>query len=514
MESFVWSSVLKDLRSRYSEFEAEKRKYLHDVFAADISAVQSTLLADLKPGTHKYNDTLSPLLHKWQSDTSSYVPQLLRVTGDRIKRMPVLIIDNVDQLAPEYQAQIFLLAQRVTRVLGCVTVVALREESYYTANVKKTFTAYSSRKFHIASPHFQKMIGHRIEFAIRMVNQQIRTAQSARDEQRQESIRDFLLVVQEAMSHNRKIGRFIKAICQGNMRFALEMFSTFVTSGTTDVDKMLRIYGRDGIYNIAEHEFVKAVMLGDRAYYKEEQSPIANIFNVGSQKNSSHFTGWRLLRVLLTHRGEPTTEGQGYVELSRLVFQFDDLFQNQEDFLHTINRLVARGLIETNTRSTESVEGSSHVRITSGGWYYLRYLASSFAYLDLILQDTPINSSQVEAQLRDSVYQVNNLADREEVKLERVRARFDRVDLFLEYLENEERCERERLELDKLSGPLAKSVMPRIRAEYDADKQWIDRRIRENREKFTDEYAPEVDESEVEMMLGADADEEGDEGTD
>jgi len=43
---------------------------------------------------------------------------------------------------------------------------------------------------------------------------------------------------------------------------ALQMFTTFLASGTTDVDKMLRIYRRDGGYLVAFHEFVKIDNVG------------------------------------------------------------------------------------------------------------------------------------------------------------------------------------------------------------------------------------------------------------
>lgn len=487
MEEFVWKTVLTEIRDRYKDSECEKRKYLHEVFEGDIAAVESTLLSEMKRGSHKYNETLSPLLFRWQQDLKNYVPKLLRRSSQRLGRVPLLIIDNVDQLAPEYQAQIFLLAQRVTRIVGCVTVVALREESYYTASVQRTFTAYSSRKFHIASPHFRKMIGFRIEYAIRMIGRRLNDESDNATRIQSEAIRDFLIVVKDAMVVNLKIGRFIKSICHGNMRFALEMFATFVTSGATDVDKMLRIYRRDGMYNIAAHEFVKAIMLEERAFYKEEQSPIMNVFNVGAQKNASHFTAWRILTVLMEHRGETTPGGQGYVDLTKLLFEFEDIFDNQDDFVSTINRLVRRHLVETNTRSTESVDGASHIRVTSAGWYYIRYLARSFAYLDLVLQDTPLDDESVVRFLKDSVHQVNNLGDNEEDKLERVRARFVRVQRFLDYLAKEEEAERKEFNLDRRTSPLASRIMPRIRADFVEEQQWIDYRIRENRERFREE---------------------------
>ena len=72
------------------------------------------------------------------------------------------------------------------------------------------------------------------------------------------------------------------------MRMALEMFTTFLVSGATDVDKMLAIYNREGAYFVAFHEFVKSIMLGDRKYYKESESPVMNLYDCGADRNSSH----------------------------------------------------------------------------------------------------------------------------------------------------------------------------------------------------------------------------------
>ena len=154
-----------------------------------------------------------------------------------------------------------------------------------------------------------------------------------------------------------------------------------------------------------------------------------------------------ILTVLIQHRGRTTPEGQGYVDVA-LLFQFEDVFANEDDFVSTMNRLVRRHLVETNTRSTESIDGASHVRVTSAGWYFIRYLAQSFAYLDLVLQDTPLNDVAVLKLLKDSVYQVSNLGDNEEDKLDRVRARFVRVGLFLDYLAKEEEAERKEFGLE------------------------------------------------------------------
>jgi len=505
MEAFVWRTILDQLRSRYKTPHLETRRNIKRVFSDEIAALQETALSGLRPESPEYDRALSPYLQKWQETLSEYVPRLLRLCKPRQDISVVIFIDNVDQLSPSYQAQVFMLAQRVTRLIGSVTVVALREESYYTASVQKTFTAYTNRKFHIASPQFRKLIVNRLRFA----REYLTTGQEALPFAipggitiDATAISDFLEIVEYSIfERNRNIALFIEAICFGNMRMALNLFTTFLASGATDVDKMLRIHRRDGAYFVAFHEFVKSIMLGDRRFYREAHSPVLNLFDCGSEKNSSHFTAVRILRMLLGHRGEVSREGQGYTDLNRIISAFEDIFDDREDVLRTLERLLVKQLIEANTRSTESLAGATHVRITSAGWYYLRSLVRSFPYLDLVLQDTPINDSGIERDLRDSVHRVDNLADREEEKLARMEIRFDRVGQYLDYLHEEENIEIDRFSLTGRNTVITDPIVPGIRDEYERQRTRIEERLRANRERFEEEIVLEVPPEEESILL-------------
>jgi hypothetical protein len=183
------------------------------------------------------------------------------------------------------------------------------------------------------------------------------------------------------------------------------------------------------------------------------------------------------LAVLLDRRGETSTEGRGYVELARLIGAFGDVFDNEKDLTTTLDRLLARQLVEVNTRSTESIVGSSHVRITSAGWYYARFLVKRFAYLDLILQDTPLNDADLARTFRESVYQVNNLADKDAEKVARLGVRLDRVGQFLRYLEQDERSEQDHFGLSMVQGPLSTAFMPETLGVFKKDREYIENRL-------------------------------------
>ena len=491
LEHFVWQTILDQLRNRYKSLNLERRKNIRHAFEQEIEALKETGLKGLKENTAEYDSKLSEYLAHWQSEIVNYVPRLLNTCEPRKNQKLVLFIDNVDQLSPEYQTKTFLLAQRIARSVGSLTIVAMREESYYAASVQRSFTAYTNRKFHIASPRFLDVIRNRINYAQRILNQPNKNHSSNLSSQELQYSKDifdlFSIVTQSIFTSNRNIVRFIEALCFGNMRRALEMFVTFLTSGATDVDKMLAIYRRDGSYYVGFHEFVKSIMLGGRNYYKEEQSPILNVFDCGVYKNSSHFTALRISQLLLSYRSQASREGQGYMEIARVLNSFEEIFDNSEDFLVTLTRLLQEQLIEANTRSSETIKGASHVRVTSAGWYYFNYLVRSFCYLDLVMQDTPINSATIAEELKKSVYEVDNMYDREEDKIRRVQTRFARVETFLDYLESEEKKERNHLQLDCVDNILSQPIVCLIKQQYERERDWIKTRIKENREKYADE---------------------------
>jgi hypothetical protein len=493
VERYIYEQIQLQIRSKYEANKLESRESLKIAFHSKIQALNETLLSGMTPGDSEYEKSLSPHLAKWQEDVTSYIPLLLRSLRGTTSRSVAIFIDNVDQLTPVYQQQIFVIAQGITRATGSITVVALREESYYSPATQKTFEAYATRKFHIASPRFRHLVGNRIKLALDVLTTGTSGVQIPTTlELDKDSIVRFLLIVEFSIfDDNKNLARFIEALCFGNMRKALQWFSTFLMSGATDVDKMLRIHKEQGGYFVAYHEFVKSIMLSERQYYSEDHSPILNLFECGSEPNSSHFTSMRLLSLLLQHVSDDSSEGRGYFELSRAMSMFEDIFNNREDFVRTCNRLVKKQLIEANTRSTESILGASHIRATTAGWYYLKYLVSSFSYLDLVLQDTPLNDPAVEAILRASVQKVGNLSDKSD-KVERTNERFSRVEIFLEYLEKEEHRERGTYELNLQSGILGCNWISELRKVFDEQKSYISRRIRENRERFAEDFSSSI----------------------
>jgi hypothetical protein len=143
-------------------------------------------------------------------------------------------------------------------------------------------------------------------------------------------------------------------------------------------------------------------------------------------------------------------------------------------------RLLDKQLIQVDTRSSKSIENASNIRITSAGWYYHKYLVRSFAYLDLVFQDTPFNNEQMAKDLRETIVELDKLNDLQENVLQRMNLRFGRVERLFDYLSSEEEQEFKKHGLNQISGILSERIISSIKEQYQSEKDYILRRVSEN----------------------------------
>ena len=168
LEPFIKDVILKQLREKYSHLNLETREALLLAYEDKIKVLrQSSLMLKIYP--IEYEKRINTYLERWITDINDYLPRIVRLARN-YRRTNVLCIDNVDQLPPEYQSKIFLIAQQLSRELEAVVIVALREESYYSASIRKVFTAYNNRTFHIASPPFRELISLRLNYCREMLS--------------------------------------------------------------------------------------------------------------------------------------------------------------------------------------------------------------------------------------------------------------------------------------------------------------------------------------------------------
>ena len=351
--------------------------------------------------------------------------------------------------------------------------MTLREESYYKSSLTGAFSAYYIQKYIISPPDFIKLILYRLDYILRKLElpesefkKLLRT--NVEFGNKLGTIKLFLKIIKDSFSKPRaEVSEFMARTSGGNMRRTLELFGTYLMSGNTKINEMLRIYRNSGTYYIAYHQLLKSIMLGDHKYYSEEPSYLMNVLDFNVEYSNDHFLTLKILSYADEHTANITEYGRGFIEINQLMKEASDLLISPKAIDDSLLRLARRNLIMLDTRSREDVGTASHFKITECGSYYLNKLIKTFVYLDLVLADTPMADVDLVKQMRQML-NLTNLTDR-----------FKRTKMFLDYLQKMEDHDKMR-HPEFQSSPLGRfSFTKRMRSGFEKERKRIEERLRE-----------------------------------
>ena len=462
----------------------------------DITKIESHILKSIvRDFERKYKDKLGDELKSFGLDSITpdlknivILFSLLTLKGFTIS----LVLDNVDQhsyVSPEYQEHVLLFAKHLTDRLKTLTILTLREESFFKSTMSGVLDAFPASVFHISSPSFEKVIRNRIDYVLNLLEEtddQIRTITRSNIQfgTSKKVVRLFFEIVKNSLRSTRKVGSailwFIDDISGGNMRLALNFFRIFLVSGNTDVNEMLMIEHRqreqgDRGYNIPFHHVIKSIILEHSRLYSGTRSRIMNLFDINPEYTNSHFLHLRVLNYLHNRMGYQPPPGRGFVEIDGLLSEAERLMIRKAAIADSLRKLAFFGLVQFENQSKKGYETATYVRITNTGIYYLTKLIYRCIYLDLVWMDTPILDKDLIRELLKHLVEVRAMKRAQDLD-----ERFQRTEMFLDYLKNREEIEVTDNPQYLDSDLTSKQFLPEIIQSYEEKKKYIKSK-RENR---------------------------------
>lgn len=464
VSAYTYARLREELNTHYAELLPNSGEELRDLFAAQIDDARRTDLFRVPEDSDDWNLRVNQIVGALFREDGTTVRAMLTRLRARGRRA-VLVLDNTDQLGEEFQETVFLLAQRLSVELEAFTIVALREEKFFAAYRRGVFDAFGDRRFHIGSPDLGNVISRRLFYGLDKLRDEESSAFVAalsthEREQVEKLIRSF---IQSTTKDNTNIVRMLSCISNGDMRHALAMFRAFVSSGNTDVDKILRVISDSGGYTVPFHEFAKSAILDLRRYYRGSLSYVVNLFQRSAARSASHLTACRILARLDSASGSASKHGEGFVDTSQLLTEFRQSFGVAEDFVQKAGELLRHDLLESEPPKAQDIEATDALRVCAAGAYYWRYLVRSFAYVDLVYVDTPIAEKELAREL--GRLSPDTL----------LTTRFSRVEKFLSYLRSVEDAELEAT--IARDGPFRASLVADIQAQIGAEVDSIRQRL-------------------------------------
>jgi hypothetical protein len=465
---FFWDQITAALDQPC--FLAGSMEQLLVLFEDRFDVARKQELDGFSMGSAEYLRERNALVAKWKTD-KVYVAQRLAMYWKAQGKRLVIAFDNTDQLPPVLQDHCFLLAQSITRDLGCIGIISMREERYCRARTVGVLDAYQNAGFHLAAPDLVGVFEKRIRLVVADIGASNRRHISSvlpEDAPSEELQRFFLVCLRQFRDGGNALKRFLEECSRDNTRLALTLFGQFLSSGYTHVEEMVA----HPHWTVIDHQVVKPMMIPQRFNYTEDKSLIPNLFQYRNSTHGSHFTSIRILHAL-RHSIDASPDKGGYWRVDVLIDEFETKFGMRHDCESALNMMLGFGLVEANNRlDSYSVEkaGSDgkelifadELRITAFGIYMLDFLCRSFTYIDLVSLDCGLTDETLYHSFCASAAKERAFGPDKRSRLE---SRLERATKFVQYLKDEEDQERSEYLLTQ-----EEAVMPAISLAFEADK--------------------------------------------
>lgn len=378
-------------------------------------------LAKSKP--EEFDAIVSKDILEQRSRIEPYAEAILRHA--LAKHPGFLIIDNVDQILDDaFQQRIFVEAQAIARRIGLNVVMSMRDATYLRNRNSPAFDAFQFDSFYVDPPPVRPVLSRRFAYAkevLRGKEADIRTDSGIHVKVKDLSV--FFEIVSKSVLDD-EAGYMIDVLSGGDIRRGVDLVREFLASAHTTADKALANFLSDGEFKFPKHEVFKGAILGQRKFYREEESLLPNILDA---KLDSH---WQLLRFHLVGALVQSATDAAYesTAIEQLMADMSRLGICETESLGTLRTLWAAHII----RTADGADLGTHSKIvpTRLAGYLIKSLCGEFSYFEACLLDSSIRDDGAWQRMAALTQEIDATRD----IFVRTQKRIARAREYLEYL--------------------------------------------------------------------------------
>lgn len=392
-------------------------------------------------------------LAKWQDNVEEMAEGIANYVLGIRREILVVVMDNVDRLDLKNQLDAFQLALWFMHKTKAFVILQMRDETYERyKNQPPLDTFRTGVTFHISPPRFVDVVKKRLELSLEYLEAQADEKQTfaiesgARVIYPKSQLQAFLRgLYVEIFDRKRNISRVLESLAGRDVRRALEMFVSIITSGYLSPAAIASAAIGGGPLSISEREIIKITMRTEYAFFSDHSGFTSNIFAYDPDwQKPDNFLLVEILYGLSRKRKRVGQIGlEGYFTCRSIAEELQKFGYVPEDTLAALNLLLRRQLIAADHMNFVKVDPDDSVRILAAGFIHVRVLAKRIEYLYGVLPTTPLTDRAVSARLADVI---KNESVRSGVGSHQT---VEAVEVFLTYLAQEK---------EFLSNPFLESV--------------------------------------------------------
>lgn len=361
-------------------------------------------------------------LMKWQDEPLEFTRGLGNyVMGVRHEEILIVVMDNVDRLDLTSQLDAFQLALWFMEQTKAFVILQMRDETYERYKNKPPLDTFRSGiAFHISPPRFIDVVKKRLDLSIEYLAAHAPAVQDytlpsgVRIKLPKSDVGRFLHELYlELFERRRNISRILESLAGRDVRRALEMFVSIITSGHLREDQITSQVQGSGEIRITEHNILKILMRSEYRFFSETSGFITNIFAFQNDwKKPNNFIIPEILFYLANNRKKIGQIGiEGFFTLRHLRDEMQRIGIDPDDTSMAVNYLLHKMLIDADHMNNISVEIDDSVKISAAGYIHLRALTERIEYVYGVIPTTPITVEETASVLADVLERENRLGE-------------------------------------------------------------------------------------------------------
>jgi hypothetical protein len=411
VEQWIWQAFVEAFQADNPSEDLNSSDALRRIFARNLQRRKGIYdeLAKVSPehsGIQRAND-----LAKWQDDQREFARGIAEyVIGSR-REILVTVMDNVDRLDLDSQLNAFQVTLSFMALTKAFVILQMRDETYERFKDKPPLDTYRSGiTFHISPPRFIDVVKRRLELSLEYLTKEAKDVQrytlesGVRIAYPKTELGMFLRELYiDLFERRHNISRILESLAGWDVRRALEMFVSVITSGHLSPTAITSDLLGSRSSRIKEHNILTILMRTDYRFASEHSGYVLNILRF--EKEWERPDNFLLVEILYYLNRNRKTRGEigleGYFTCRRIADELQKYGYVPEDVRCGIGYLLKKQLVSADHMNFTSVDFSDSVRILASGHMHLRVLPERLEYLYGILPTTPFSNPSVARKITD-----------------------------------------------------------------------------------------------------------------
>jgi len=416
-EHWLCRSFIDSFQIENPDFDPYAPENLPRVFSQDLQRRRGVYAELHKASEQDEQKARGEDLRRWQDDAQKFAFGICRYyLGDRQESV-VVVLDNVDRLDLKSQLAAFQLGLWFMNQSRAFIILQMRDDTYERYKGQPPLDTFRSGvTFHITPPRFLDVVKRRLELSFDYLARntsnklEYSLANGMKISYPNSMLGEFLKSIYlELFERKHNISRILQGIAGRDVRRALEMFVSILTSGHLQEEAITSTARGAGGITIPEHTILKILMRTEYRFFSDTSGFVSNLFYFNeSWQQPNNFLIPDILFFLCENRRTQGVIGlEGYFSVEYIADFLQLRGYVREDVVAACSWLVSRQLVEADHMSSLQVDLHDAVKVTASGFIHLRILSERIEYVYGVLGVTPVTNDEIARKIADYILREN-----------------------------------------------------------------------------------------------------------